>query len=761
MRKLCTFALPCAVGILAAVCFLPEGLLLPGALVCVLAAALGMLLRGDRRLRMVLIALGLAAGLAWTAVYGMIFYAPARWLAGTQGTFTATVTTYPADTRYGCSLQATLHTGRGPDVHTLLYASDEAFSTLVPGDRITFPAQLRLADTAYGEQTDTYRAKGIYLIASAQGAPTLESSASGSIRYWPVVFAQALKDSVSRCFDQNTAPLITALLTGDKSALPGTLYSALQRTGLAHTVAVSGLHVSFLAGLVVTLLGQYRRRTAVVGLILLCFFAAVAGATPSVIRAVILQALLLLAPLVGREYDRATALSAGLLLLLLWRPYAVASVSLQLSFASVAGIYLVAGPLFQTLTARLPRQPASLPGRLGCAAGRFCAASLSTTAGALLFTTPLTAWYFGTLSLIAPLSNLLCLWAVSLAFLGGLLTALVGLILPALGQGLALFTCLPAVYLQIMAGLLARFPFASVGMEELYLPLWLLLVYAVVVLCLLRPRQIRRPAIPLAACAAALCVALVCTGLSGARGAVSLSVLDVGQGQSVLIHSGGHNALVDCGGSGLTDPGDVAADGVQRMGATRLDLLILTHCHADHAGGVPQLFARLKVDTLLLPRAATGEEEALREEILSLARQAGTRVVEVDADLTVTLGRAELSVFAPLGSGSTNEAGLSLLCTAGDFAALITGDMDAQVEQALLGHTTLPTLDLLVVGHHGGATSTSEQLLQTLRPKYAVISVGYNSYGHPAQQVLLRLKEAGCAVYRTDWMGTVRVTAQG
>ena len=758
MRKLCTFALSCAGAMFAAVCLPLQEWLLPAALISILAAAAALFLRGDRRLRVALIALGLAAGFVWTAVYDLIFYAPARWLADTQGTFTATVTTYPTATRYGCSVQAALHTGRGPDVGTLIYAPAEGFSALVPGDRITFSAQLRLADTSYGEQTDTYRARGIYLIANAQERPQSVSGGS-SPRFWPVLVAQALKESVGICFDTDTAPLITALITGDKSALPGGLYSALQRTGLAHTVAVSGLHVSFLAGLAVTLLGQYRRRTAVAVLVLLCFFAALTGGTPSVIRAVILQVLLLLAPLAGREYDRATALSAGLLILLLWRPYTVASVSLQLSFSSVAGIYLISGSLYQRLAARLPRGK-ELPARLAGGIGRFCAAGLSTTAGALLFTTPLTAYYFGTLSLIAPLSNLLCLWAVSLAFLGGLFTALAGLVLPALGQGLALLTRLPALYLTRTAGLLSRFPFASVSLEGLYLPLWLLLVYTVTVLCLLRPRSVR-PAIPLAACAAALCAALVCTSLTGAGGTVLVSVLDVGQGQSVLIRSQGRTALVDCGGGGPSDPGDVAADEVQRLGASRLDLLILTHCHADHAGGVPQLFSRLAVDTLLLPQAATEEEGALRSEILTLALESGTRVVETDSDLSVDLGQAQLTVFAPLGSGTTNEAGLSVLCTTQAFSALITGDMDAQVEGALLEHTALPQLDLLVVGHHGSAASTSHALLQALRPEYAVISVGYNTYGHPSDQVLARLWQAGCAIYRTDWMGTVRVTARG
>lgn len=759
MRKLCSFAIPCAAAIFAAVYLLPETLLLPAAGICALAALPGLLLRGDPRLRAVLLALGLAAGFLWTAGYDLIFYAPARWLAGTEGTFTATVTDYPAPTRYGSSVQADLHTGRGPDVGIILYASQEEYGALRPGDRITFPAQLRLADTSYGEETDYYRSRGIFLIANAQGGPQVERPDRIPLRFWPGEAARAVNQSISRCFDPAVAPIITALITGDLDGLSGDVYSALQRTGLAHTVSVSGLHVSFLAGVVVTLLGPYKRRTALVGIGLLIFFAALAGATPSVLRAVILQSFLLLAPLLGREYDRATALSAALLLLLLANPYAAASVSLQLSFASVAGIYLLASPVSQRITGYLPTRPKGLWARAGCAAVRFCAASLGATAGALLFTTPLTAWYFGTFSLITPVSNLVCLWAVSLAFLGGLAAALAGLVWMPMGAALGVIASLPARFFLWMTGLLARFPFASVSLEGIYLALWLLLAYAIALLCLFRPRRVR-PVIPLGVCAAALCAALVCTGLSGGGGSLTVAVLDVGQGQSVLLRSGGRTALVDCGGTGRTDPGDVAADYVQSLGQTHVDLLILTHCHADHAGGVPRLFSRLKVDTLLLPAAAGADEQELRSQILTLARQADTQVVEVGEDLQASLGQASLTVYAPLGSGSTNEAGLSVLCSAGAFDALITGDMDARVEEKLIAHAALPKVELLVAGHHGSSASTSQALLDAVRPEYAAISVGYNSYGHPTYEVLERLEAAGCRIYRTDWMGTLRFTAR-
>lgn len=729
----------------------------PMAAGCMLAALAGLKLRGSWRLRVILAAFGLAAGLLWTAGYDWYIVRPARQLDGRQETITVTVTGWPEEVRSGLSLPAELSLQRGPVLKLQLYASGEGYDALQPGDTVTLSARLRLANTSYGEETYTRYARGTFLIANARGTPAITPASKLPLRFYPALAARSLRESIARCFSDQTAPLISALVTGDQSGLSGPLSSALRRAGLSHTVAVSGLHVGFLAGLAATLLGRFRRRSALVSILLMVLFALMTGGSPSVVRAAVLQSLSLLAPLVNREYDPATGLSAALMLLLLWNPYAAASVGLQLSFASVAGISLLSGPLNARWTARLPTKPKAWHLRLGCGVVRLCAASLSTTAGALLFTTPLTACYFGFFSLVAPLSNLLGLWAVSLSFLGGLGTALLGLIAPVAGRALALLTALPARCLIALALGLAKLPYAALPLDSPCLVLWLILVYAVALACRF-VRSLYRPVIPLTACGITLCAALLSTALSAGGGTLSVAVLDVGQGESVLFSSGGRTALVDCGGSGYRDPGDVAADAIQRLGGNRLDLLVLTHCHADHSNGIPQLLSRLSVDTLLLPAALPEEDTALRQEILAAATAQGTRILLVEEDCTAVLGEAILQIFAPLGTESTNEAGLSILCTAGEFDVLVTGDMDAEIEALLTAHTALPKVELLVAGHHGSASSTSQQLLNTIRPDYAAISVGYNSYGHPRTEVLLRLADVGCQIYRTDWMGTIRFT---
>ena len=229
----------------------------------------------------------------------------------------------------------------------------------------------------------------------------------------------------------------TALLTGDKTGLPDADSAALQRAGLAHAVAVSGLHIGFLAQLAVALAGsRYRRRAALLAVPLMVVYALAVGCTPSVLRAVVMHTLLLLGAILGRETDPPTSLSFALMLLLLQNPYAARSVSLQLSFASVAGIAAFSGRVHDWLWGgfRFPKEKKRLR-RLPGALCHGAVTSLSTTVGALTFTIPLAAGYFGSLSLASPLANLLCLPLVALAFPLGLLAALLALFSPALGAG--------------------------------------------------------------------------------------------------------------------------------------------------------------------------------------------------------------------------------------------------------------------------------------------------------------------------------------
>ena len=462
MRVLATAAGSFSLAVFAANCIpLLEGALLP--LSCVLAAlcaAALLCLRGRARVRGALICGGLALGLLWTAAYGAVFYAPARALDDRTIRLSGMVMEYPQETDYGWSVLVRADGEPGAPVPTLVYA-DEQGADLRPGDRVETVAHCTLAERTFGgEEITYYTAKGIFLRAEAYGELRVTRPERLPLRYLPAELAHQLKQGVDAAFPEDAAPLIRALTTGNRDNLTDHYTSSLQRTGLSHTVAVSGMHLSFLAALVSGLLGRGKRRSALATCGVVLVFTLISGCTPSVVRAAVMLILLQLAALLGRERDPLTALALALMLLLAWNPFSAAHIGLQLSFASVAGILLFSDRLQERMLRGWKRPPKdSTPLRLLGALVRFGAAALSATLGAMVFTTPLTALYFGSLSLISPLANLMTLWAVSAAFSGGLIAGAAGAVLPELGRVLAL-PVLPFVrYLDWVVPRLARAPF--------------------------------------------------------------------------------------------------------------------------------------------------------------------------------------------------------------------------------------------------------------------------------------------------------------
>jgi competence protein ComEC len=186
---------------------------------------------------------------------------------------------------------------------------------------------------------------------------------------------------------------------------------------------------------------------------------------------------------------------------------------------------------------------------------------------------------------------------------------------------------------------------------------------------------------------------------------------------------------------------------------------VVTHYHADHTNGLPELMARIPADTIYLPRIE--DEFGVRDRLVALAKKYGTSIVYVDAPVVRPMGQASLRLYPPLGEGDLNEQGLTVLCSAGNYDALITGDMAGSTEKKLVERYALPDIELLVVSHHGSKYATSRELLEAVTPETAVISVGDNSYGHPADEALLRLIAANCEIYRTDLQGHILLTVEG
>ncbi len=739
MRRLAAFAGGFSLGVfLARYLFREDGSLLGAGA----ALALGLLSLGlprEWRRRGVVLCAAAALGLGWSWLYGRQVQGPARQLAGRTETVAATLCGFASESDFGARAPVRLE---GVPGKVMLYGGRELLD-LVPGQTVAGEVRFQDAARIRDEDVSAFTSKNIFLLAYGRGTFTAGEGSRNSPRWYPARLARAMAERIRLLFPGEAAGFMTALLTGDRGRVSEGAYTALTEAGLNHILAVSGMHCGFLMALAGFLL-QSRRLQALLGIPLLAFYAALTGGSPSVLRACVMLSLPLLAVLTRRENDGPTSLLTALFLILLANPFAAASVGLQLSFAAMTGILWLTPRLYKRLMNERKR------GRVF----RFLAAAFSASMGAMVFTLPLTAYYFGALVLAAPLGGALCLWAAAGAFAFGLAAVFASFLSPPLGALLALPARGAAEYILLAAKLLSRLPYHAVYTANPYIKYWLAYVYVLFAAACFFKGAGRRKYF-LASLLAALTLVLT-VRLNAARyeNDLDVLVLDVGQGQSVVLASGGEFTLVDCGsGNSWRNAGETAARQLRSMGCRRLDRLVLTHYDRDHVSGVAGLLERLEVDALLVPE----DEEGAGPAVLALAGEKGVEVRFVTEEERLAFGAGTLTVFPPLGDSGDNERGLSVLASVGDKDFLITGDMDEGTEAKLLETYRLPDVEGLVAGHHGSKYATSQALLEALRPEIVCVSVGSNAYGHPTDEVLLRLARQGCEIYRTDLHGTIHL----
>ena len=736
MRKLMWFTIGfCAACAFGAYCY--GGFFLPAAallMIAALGAAIGSRFWEPMRIAATVL-VGVSFGFLWFYGYDSLYLSDARALDGETAEVTAIATGYSYETDYGSAVDGHI-TLDGKVYRVRIYLNER--EKIKPGDRIISSFRFRFTTSGGISDVLYHRSQGIFLLGYQKGNAIVERFWSAPLVSYPAIWREKLTGILERSFPEDAMGFAKALLLGDRTDISYETSTDFKISGISHIIAVSGMHVSILFGAVYFLTGKRRIPTALIGIPAVLLFAAVVGFTPSVTRAAVMQCLMMAALLLDKEYDGPTALSFAALVMLLVNPLCVSSVSFQLSFACMAGICLFSQPMNQWLQERLGKWKFL----------KKLAPSVCVTLSASVLTTPLAAVHFGAVSLVSVITNLLTLWVISFIFYGVGLVCILGLFSAGAAAFVGAIVSWPVRYVLVTAKVLAAFPLAAVYTQSGYIVAWL--VFAYVMLALYMAAKEKHPAAFSGLVGLALCLCIAFSWAEPLLDGCRMTVLDVGQGQAILLQSGGKTFLVDCGGDYDEDAADITAETLLSQGIRRLDGIVLTHYDSDHSGGLPLLLTRIDTQLLLLPHSydPNGVGDALRETV-------GEGTVEVMEDMTLTFDGTQLQLFAPVSYNSGNESSMALLFRTENCAILITGDMGASGERLLLKTHDLPQVDVLLVGHHGSTTSTSALLLGAVRPKYAFISVGENSYGHPAQAVLDRLAAWGCIIYRTDEDGTV------
>lgn len=249
------------------------------------------------------------------------------------------------------------------------------------------------------------------------------------------------------------------------------------------------------------------------------------------------------------------------------------------------------------------------------------------------------------------------------------------------------------------------------------------------------------------------------TGSVPSGSSLKVIAIDVGQGDSILIISGSHSMLID---AGTNRSADTVVDYIKDQEITNLDYVIGTHPHEDHIGGMDNVIGAFEVDKVILPDAQNNTKTF--EDVLDAVSDKGLKITKPVPGTGYSLGNASFTILAPNSSKyeGLNNYSVVIKLVFGNTSYIFMGDAESKSEKEILKKGFDVKADYIKIGHHGSGTSTSADLLDAVCPEYAVISVGKdNDFGHPAEETIQKLADAGTKIYRTDEMGTISVVSDG
>ncbi|GAB4414623.1 MAG: DNA internalization-related competence protein ComEC/Rec2 [Thermodesulfovibrionales bacterium] len=559
-------------------------------------------------------------------------------------------------------------------------------------------------------------------------------------------------------FDSDSASLLSAITTGERSAMSEDLKDAFSTTGLAHLLSISGTHFGLFSMLIfgifrivigfmpyrllqrLTIYLTPSQASAIVSLPFMFFYLIISGASIPALRSFIMINIFLLGLLIGRKGFWLNSLLFAAFLICLWEPSAILNISFQLSFLAVLFIGLC-------IKERDSRKVSGSRWRFVHRIAGMFKNTLLLSLSASLGTAPLVAYYFYYFSIISPAANIF-------------ITPFIGFILVPLSL-LSAFTFMLSGHYPLQ-GLVAaitetairgvRF-FASIPAADMKIPSFpliaVIIFYVGVMICLVKGLGIR-----LRYVSASVSI-LVFSGIFALpmilwKDGMAVTYLDVGQGDAALIEASGKIIAIDTGRTGRE------LDSYLRyIGKKSIDALILTHADDDHSGGAIYLVKKSRVrevwDNGLLIYTDSFKD------VRSRSLERGDVIETEGLTITVLHPYKGFYTFSDSEAAAENNDSLVLRVRGKKSSFLFTADAAEEAEWDMVHLGRWLKSDVLKVSHHGSRTSTTEDFLKAVSPRIAVISVGrYNTYGHPHRDVLERLR--GVRIYRTDRDGAIKIT---
>jgi competence protein ComEC len=629
--------------------------------------------------------------------------------------------------------------------------------------------EARVAFRALTSSQAFLRQRGVF------GSISLEEIENTGFPATPLGFIHAFREHNRLAlsdFEGEGSALLRGVLLGETTELDASEAGrSFKVTGLSHLVAVSGGHLVVIAVLLSWLLRRFGlRRSAEVILVTLLLVAYVflTGLQPSAIRACVMTFIVSMASFAGRRGHIPSALTVAAVGMLLLYPPTAFSVGFWLSVYAVFGLTIFYPLVRAYFACLLPREQATgeLQNtrrhgllRVTRAVNQAVVDPLALTVTAQAATLPITVPLFATVSLVSPLANIIVAPIITLLVGVGIATLCLMPILGPVGPWLLIFLCAVAELSISLAGWCAHLPYACLPAAFDLTLSNICALFAAALIYRLWPQPSRRRCLCGAALLGLVALALCASALLPT--APQVVMLDVGQGDAILIREGRSNVLVDTGQSDA-----MLLKALARQGVRHLDAVIITHLDVDHCGALEALSGAMPVEHIFFASALV--EEKADDEVIQTARLllGGRNPESLARGDTIELGTClELSMLWPdrrATKGSNDES----ICLGLDYDSngderaelrmLLTGDAEESELEGLLAKNSDDRFEVFKVGHHGSKGAVTPEQLKQMGSQVAFISVGQdNRYGHPTPETLAILEEAGMKIFRTDLNGDV------
>lgn len=632
------------------------------------------------------------------------------------------------------------------------------------GDKIKFKGTYIKPDVQrnYGgfDYSLYLKTKKIYGTFESHNTKVISKDATGKMSQAVHIIRRYIKNILEEKLENDEAYLAKGVIIGDKNNLSNEIKEDFKNASLTHMIAISGTHFSYII-LIMTYINNIikrKRMGQVLTIIVILLFMYITGNTASVIRSGTMAIMIIIASILHKRPDVWNNIAISLLIQILNNPYIIFDIGFQLSYGGVIGILTFYKKISKIL---LKDKKTKITYILN---------TISVTISANIFIMPIILIHFNTMSLSFIISNLIASPILGLVIIMTLILIFTSLILKSLINP---FWKILNILLKIFIAITSIC--ANLPLSKIYVPtpklILIILFYSIVLIINKLSIKEKYKIVKRYLISSLIIIVLlnfIVPILTSKRNSLEINFIDVGQGDSTLIRVNNKNILIDGGGSldsNNFDTGEkILFPYLLDRGIYAIDYVIVSHFDADHCQGLEYVMKNMKVKHAII--SGLGQESNEYNTFINLAKKQNTKIIYVKKGDIIKIKDATIEILYPnnekIVENPKNNNAIVCKVEWRKFSILFTGDIEEKAERKILqmyeNDLEILKSSILKVGHHGSKTSSTEEFIQAVNPKIALIGVGKNNkFGHPNSGVIERLEKIGCKIYRTDRKGEITI----